>query len=428
MHYAGLDVHKRVIQAAVLDERGHLVGSYRFAMDRETLAEFAQKRLGADCVVAIEATTNTWAIVDILRPLCMEVVVSNPLKTRAIAEAKIKTDKVDALVLAQLLRSDFLPRVWQPDADVQRQRRLTTRRACLSHDSTRVKNRIHSILHQRLIECPHSNLFGKKGRAFLRSLDLEEDAAAALHRELDLLEHIEADIAQVCHVMMVNGFEDKRIRLLMTLPGVDVAVAQALLSTLGDVNRFATPDKAAAYLGIVPSTRQSAEHTYHGPITRHGNPHARWLLVQAAQHLAKSPGPIGASFRKLAARKNRNIAVVACARKLVTIAWHMLRTGEPYRYAQPRQTEMKLQRLRVAVTGARKTGPKKGTPRPATYGTGKRTKVIPGLSDLMHSEGLAPPKALKPGEEKMLREKRLTTYSRKIQKSHRVAKTRLLSS
>ena len=357
MHYAGLDIHKRVVQAAILDESGHQVGSYRFAMEREVLAQFAIRHLGPECAVALEATTNTWAVVDILRPLCKEVVVSNPLKTKAIAEAKVKTDKVDALVLAQLLRSNFLPRVWQPDSDVQRQRRLTTRRACLSHDSTRVKNRIHSILHQRLIECPHGDLFGKKGRAFLRSLDLDEDAAVALEAELHLLEHIEADMAQVRWVMMVSGFEDKRVRLLMTLPGVDVAIAQALVSTLGEVNRFPTPDRAAAYLGLVPSTKQSAAHTYHGPITRHGNPHARWLMVQAAQHLSKSPGPLGAFFRKLAARKNRNIAVVACARKLVTIAWHMLRSNQPYRYAEPRQTELKLQRLRVAAAGGEKLQP-----------------------------------------------------------------------
>ena len=371
MLYAGLDVHKRVVQAAVIDDAGQTVCSERFAMDRELLERFAQRRLGPECKVALEATTNTWAIVAILEPLCNEVVVSNPLRTKAIAESRVKTDKVDAMVLAQLLRSDFIPRVWKPDDETRRQRRQTTRRACLTHDLTRVKNRIHSILHQRLIDY-EGDLFAKKGRAFLRSLDLDDDAMLTLRSEMSLLEHIESDIAELKHSMQREGYENARVRLLLTLPGVDVAVAQALLSTIGDVSRFRSADHAAAYLGLAPSTKQSADNCYHGPITRHGNPHARWLLVQAAQHVSRHPGPLGVFFRKIATRKNRNVAVVACARKLVTIAWHMLRNNEPYRYAQPKSTETKLQRLRVAATGRRKPGPRKGTARPASYGTGKR--------------------------------------------------------
>lgn len=428
MFYAGLDVHKRVVQAAVIDETGQMVCSERFAMDRELLEQFARRRLGPGCKVALEATTNTWAIVGILEPLCNEVVVSNPLRTKAIAESRVKTDKVDALVLAQLLRSDFIPRVWKPDDETRRQRRQTTRRAYLAHDLTRVKNRIHSILHQRLIDYADGDLFSKKGRAFLRSLDLDEDALLTLRAEMALLEHIESDIAQVKHQMQREGFENPQVRLLLTLPGVDVAVAQALLSTIGDVDRFSSADRAAAYLGLCPSTKQSADNCYYGPITRHGNPHARWLLVQAAQHVSQHPGPLGVFFRKIAIRKNRNVAVVACARKLVTIAWHMLRNNEPYRYAQPRSTETKLQRLRVAATGRRKPGPRKGTARSTNYGTGKRTTIEPGLPALYESEGLPSPQSLSSGEREMLKSRHLTSYYNSIQAAHRVPKRRLPSS
>ncbi len=117
----------------------------------------------------MEATTNTWAVVALLEPFVAEVVVSNPLRTRAIATAKIKTDRVDALVLAQLLRSDFLPRVWQPDADTRRRRALSTERANLVSDRTRLKNRIHAVLHQRLIEAPAGDLFQPASRRWLRS-------------------------------------------------------------------------------------------------------------------------------------------------------------------------------------------------------------------------------------------------------------------
>ena len=114
----------------------------------------------------------------------------------------------------------------------------------------------------------------------------------------------------------------------MTLPGVDFTVAQALLSALGEVDRFPDGNRAAAYLGLVPSTYQSGEHCYHGHITKQGRSHARWLLVQAAQHLDRHPGPLGVFFRRIARKKNRNVAVVATARKLVT---HRLADAETQR-------------------------------------------------------------------------------------------------
>jgi transposase len=140
------------------------------------------------------------------------------------------------------------------------------------------------------------------------------------------------------------------------LPGVDVGCAQAILAALGDLNRFRDADHAASYLGLVPSTRQSAARTFHGPITKAGNSRARWLLVQAAQHLERHPGPLGVFFRRLKAKKHHNVAVVATARKLVAIAYQLLSTNEPYRYALPRPTEEKLRRLRRRSGGAARTG------------------------------------------------------------------------
>lgn len=124
--YVGL-VHKRFIEVCILDETGKVLFRGRVDCDRMALERFARQRLRASGRVALEATTNTWPV-DILRPFVAAVVVSNPLKTRAIAEAKIKTDKVDAEVLAHLLRCDYLPQVWQPDEPTQILRGLITHR------------------------------------------------------------------------------------------------------------------------------------------------------------------------------------------------------------------------------------------------------------------------------------------------------------
>ena len=335
MPFAALDLHKKIVDAVLLDEHGAPAWCGRFPATRAALENFARAHLSPQYRVALEATTHTWAVVAILEPFVAEVVVSNPLRTRAIAAAKIKTDRVDALVLAQLLRSDFLPRVWQPDPQTRHLRSVSTERANLVADQTRLKNRIHAVLHQRLIEPPAGDLFQPASRRWLAQLELDPLGRHTLDRHLRQLARLQEELTALTDQLAVQAHADPRTRLLMTLPGIDFPVAQTLLAALGDVDRFPNADRAAAYLGLVPSTRQSAEHCYHGRITKQGNSHARWMLVQAAQSLARHPGPLGVFFRRLQKKKNRNVAVVATARKLVTVAWHMLRANEPYRYAQP---------------------------------------------------------------------------------------------
>jgi hypothetical protein len=185
----------------------------------------------------------------------------------------------------------------------------------------------------------------------------------------------------------------------MTLPGADVATAEGLLAAWGDYTRFPDGDHAASYLGLAPCTKQSAEHCYHGPITKRGNSHARWMLIEAAQHLDKHPGPLGHFFRRLMKKKGRNVAVVAAARKLAVIGWMMLMRNEPYRYAIPRSTETKLAKLRVKATGQkRKSGPPKGAKRQALLPGGGRT--IKSLAAVCESEGLPQPRELVAGEQR----------------------------
>jgi transposase len=419
-----LDVHKRLVEACVLDDSGQVVLRHRFTLSRESLVDFASTMLTAEDRVVLEATTNTWTVVQILKPLVAQVVVSNPLATKAIAAAKVKTDKVDALVLAQLLRLDYLPRVWEPDQATQQLRRLCSRHASLVADRTTVKNRIHSVLAMRLIVPPVTKLFSAKGLAWLRQVALDEEGRFLIDSDLRLLEHIEQEIAALDRLLVPKAHQDARVKLLMTQPGVDFRVAQTVLAALGDIGRFRDGDHAASYLGLVPKVKQSAEHCYHGSITKHGNGHARWMLVQAAQHLRNHPGPLGVFFRRLAKKKNHNVAVVATARKLVVIAWHLLTKNEPYRYAQPRPTQNKLARLRVQATGAkRKSGSKTGKRSPS-YGSGVHTRTIKPLAQAYQEEGLpalAPPPA---GEARTLTQSRTEAFVASLAQSHKVPRPR----
>jgi transposase len=398
----GLDVHKRLVEACIVDQVGNVVHRERFALNRRTLELFATKTLRPTDHVALEATTNCWAVADALWPHVAKVLVSNPMATKAIAQAKVKTDKVDAHVLAQLLRCDFLPAVWQPDEATRWLRELTGRRSALVSQRTMMRNRIHAVLAMRLIEAP-SRLFYGDGLEWLAKVELDPQARLLVDSDLRQLEFLQKEIEVLDAELARRGHASDPVKLLMTLPGVDVATAEAVLAAWGDAKRFPDGDHAASYLGLVPFTKQSANHCYHGPITKRGNSQARWMLIEAAQHLDKHPGPLGHFFRRLCRKKNRNVAVVAAARKLAMIGWQMLASNEPYRYAMPRATEDKLSRLRVRATGQRRPcGTPKGQKAVAKLPRGSRT--IRALSGVCHSEGLPPPGPLSPGERRTVQQ------------------------
>ncbi len=401
VRYVGLDVHKRVVEACIVDAAGTVVHRERFALNRHTLELFATKVLQPTDHVAFEATTNCWAVADALRPHVAKLVVSNPLATKAIAQAKVKTDKVDAHVLAQLLRCDFLPEVWQPDEATRRLRELTYRRSALVGQRTMMRNRIHSVLAMRLIEVSRKKLFDAEGLEWLETVEVDPQGRMLIDSDLRQLEFLQKQIAALDLELAQRGYASAPVKLLMTLPGFDVAVAEGLLAAWGDYTRFPDGDHAASYVGLAPSTKQSAEHCYHGPITKRGNSHARWMLIEAAQHLDKHPGPLGHFFRRLLKKKTRNVAVVAAARKLAMIAWLMLKNNEPYRYAIPRSTETKLAKLRVKATGQRrKSGTPKGVKCRAKLPGGGRT--IKSLAAICQSEGLPPPQEPAAGERRTI--------------------------
>ena len=431
IRFVGLDVHKRAVEVCIVAEGGQLLERASVAGTRAALEALATTRLLPTDQVALEATTHCWAVLRVLKPHVARVVVSNPLATKAIAQAKIKTDKVDAAVLAQLLRCDFLPLVWEPDALTEQRRVLSSRRAGLVAERTRLKNRIHAVLAQALVAVPVGDLFSAQGHAWLEKQQLPSLSRQLIDSDLRLLATCEAELSTLEQTLVQEAHADARVRLLMTLPGVDYTVGLALVAVLGEIDRFADGDHAAAYLGLVPSTHQSGEHCYHGPITKQGNRRARWLLIQAAQHVASHPGPLGVFFRRLLKKKNRNVAVVATARKLVVIAWHMLKQNEPYRYAQPAATEAKLSRLRVRATGRRrKTGPAKGSAPAANQGTGKRSRGVRSLPEVYQAEGLPAargPERLPAGEKGALAAAGVSEYVAQIQQPQRRERTRKAS-
>jgi transposase len=418
--FVGIDLHKEVATFQVISQSGASLHAGKFPVNPKAIGEFARAHLLPTDSLAVEVTSNTWAFVRLVRPYVAKIVVSNPMKTKAIAEANIKTDKVDALVLAQLLRCDYLPSVWVPTPATENSRALAARRTAMVNQRTAIRNRIHAVLARRLVKAPTNGLFTEKGLAWLKQVELDPLDRALINADVALLDAL-AQQSLAIDLMIVNDcYADPDVQLLMTIPGIDYTIAHALKATFADVSRFSDPDKAASYLGLVPSVKQSAAKCYNGPITKAGSSQARWLLIQGAQRVGQHPGPLGAFFRKLERRKNRNVAVVATARKMVTIAWHMLINKEPYRYAVPQSTEAKLAGLRVKATGVKRKGgnPKgsKGTPKLGSGGS----RIIPSLDQVYARQDLPGRKPLAQGEKRMIRDSGTEEYVASLDEPKRV--------
>lgn len=356
----GLDVHREFAQVAIWED-GQVRDAGQIAICGEAIRMFADS-LGPEDEVAIEATCNTHAIVRELEPVVGRVIVSNPMKTRAIAEAKVKTDKVDAAVLAELLAADYLPSVWVADQDIQALRRQVNRRDQLVRQRTRLKNQVQAILHRNLVErCPFSDLFGVKGRCWLSDQCLPTDesfAVQALLRQLDFhnqeLRIIDAALGRI-------ALERPEVRRLMTIPGVDATVALSLVAAVGDFQRFRTPEQLVSYLGLNPRVKQSGgKAANHGRITKNGRAHARGMLVEAAFTASKIPGPLRAFYQRVRSRRGTQIAIVATARKLVVLCWTMIERGEDYAFARQSLTDKKLRALELRAGMPARRG-RKGT-------------------------------------------------------------------
>lgn len=359
MRSIGLDVGRHSAEVAIVGVDGKTRQGGRIPATPEGLSAFAAT-LGPDDRVVLEATTNTWAIVELLEAHAGEVIVSNPLRTRAIADAKTKTDTIDAATLAELLAADYLPAVWQPDAATRALRRRVAARAALVAERTRLRNRISAILARNLVTCPLSDAFGKRGRAWLAIVPLPEDEREQVDATLRLLDGLalEIDGAEAGIARVVA--DDARVRRLLTIPGIGPHTAAGLVALIGDVRRFSRPNKLVGYLGLDPIVRQSGQRSWTGHISRAGQGHARMLLVEGAHAAVRAPGPLRAFYVRVAARRGPGIASVAVARKLAVLVWHLLTHETDYRWAPADLTEGKVRRVELAAGSPDRRGRARG--------------------------------------------------------------------
>lgn len=329
MQFVGLDVGKRNCYATVLEEDGSKVCEKKFPAVPSALKSFASSIAGSKAVV--EASLNYLFAFDVLEENGVEVCVANPLKVKAIASARIKTDAIDSNTLAHLLRTDMVPESWVPKKETRDLRSLVRHRAMLVNLRSKVKNRVNSLLAKEWIVPEYNDLFGRKGREFLDKLELKPMDKLVLDDCLETISFLDKQIEEVSTKVKEVAENNEEAMLLTSIPGISYYSALLIVSEIGDINRFENEKKLASYAGLVPRLHQSGGTLRMGHITKEGSNWLRWIMTQVAYASIRGSERMKRRFIKIAERRGKKIAVMGVARELLNIIFFMLKRKEVYR-------------------------------------------------------------------------------------------------
>jgi transposase len=260
-----------------------------------------------------------------------EVQLAHPQRVQAIAAAQVKTDSIDASTLSQLLRADLIPRAYIPGTETRRLREIVRQRLFLVRFRTMMKNRIHALLERHHVSLPSvSDLFGKKGRQYLSRVVLTVSAQQLLTQDLKLLDSLDEEIKQTEQWLKSNLGEDRRMKILLTVPGLGQLLGAVVALEIDTIERFSRSSKLVAYAGLAPSTYASGGRVTHGGLMKQSNKWLRWALVEAAWAAVRCDPYFRSQFSLRCKSKGSQTAIVAVARRLAEVVWHVLRENRPY--------------------------------------------------------------------------------------------------
>jgi len=302
------------------------------------------------CTAVLESTGNMWMkIHDALEESGIDTKVAHPYKTRIIAEARIKSDKLDARILADLLRADLIYESYVPPKEFREKRALVRHRVALTRNRTMYENRIHSLLDKYDYTTDLTDMFGKSGLQWLKSLQLSPIDKVIMDTSLAAIENINAQIDIVSKEICKYAWDSEDVRIILSMTGIGIFSAMVISAEIVDIRRFPTPWKLVSYAGLAPGSRESAGKTKKGRITKQGSPWLRWTMVQCAHVAAKHDPRMKAFYERLGSKKGTSKAITAVAKEMLVILWYMLTRRQLYNGMNKERYEQKLAELRRAV-------------------------------------------------------------------------------
>jgi transposase len=339
--FIGLDIHKHYLVAVGVDADLHQVlGPQR--VELLNLGKWMTRTLHLDDAVALEMTTNTWQLYDDLLPHVGSITVVHPPHVALITRAQVMNDKIAAAALARLLAKGLLVGIWVPPKEVQELRALIAQRTKMTRLATQSKNRLHALLHRHHILPPAGDLFHPERRDWWLGLELTPAEKTNLICNLDTLAFVQQQIQQIETTLKWLAARDERVTRLVHLPGISLINALAILGAIGTIDRFPSAKNLVGYSGLGGRVHDSGQITRTGRITKAGRKDLRTALVEAAQTATNTHPHWKAELARLQPRLGRNKAIIAIARKLLVVVWHVLAEEATDRFAEPVGVARKL--------------------------------------------------------------------------------------
>jgi transposase len=336
MLHAGLDLCRRKLDVCLLDEHGEHVAQLVAPPDADALRALARRIEEAYrepvCAV-VESMTGARLVHDTLEQEGWDVEIADAQKVKGLAPLACKTDKIDSRVLALLSQRDLVPAIWLPDPRIREERELARFRLHLVKHKSALKNRVHSTLINFGKPCPVTDLFGVEGRQLLARLQVPEPWRGNITASVALIDDLECQIAEINRKLRERHADHPYIPLLMSAPGIGWVLAFTIAAEIGEIERFASPEKLAGYTGLCPRVNQSGDKDRRGPLTKHGPTYLRWALLEATMHALKHPAyaeRYQRNKRRLGKQRGAKVAQVDIARRLTHAIWHMLSRNQHF--------------------------------------------------------------------------------------------------
>ena len=335
--FIGLDIHKKYFVAIGVDAKlNQVFGPYEAPMRQ--IGKWAKKHLTCEDAVVLEMTTNTYVVYDTLKPLVHSVTVVHPPHVALIVRAQVKTDKKAALNLAQLHAAGLLPGVWIPPVEVRELRALIAHRRKMVKLSSIAKNRLHALLHRHDLELPEGwEPFSEDMRGWWEHLKVSPLEKHCLTSDLATLDFAKGQVEFIENAIKEIAAKDERIPLLVQITGIGLLTAITILSAIGEISRFPSAKQLVGYAGLGTRVHASGETFATGRITKAGRKELRWAMVEAAHHAVQDHPHFKVEYERLCKTIGPKKAMVAIARKLLVVVWHLLAKREADKFANPVQ-------------------------------------------------------------------------------------------